>query len=70
LFSTGNTYTNVVGTNITGSGVGATWDIEVVGADVTTFDGSSVRFIAPVDMYSNTTDYDKYLVFPRRTILG
>ena len=70
LFSTGNTYTNVVGTNITGSGVGATWDIEVVGADATTFDGSSVRFIAPVDMYSNTTDYDKYLVFPRRTILG
>jgi hypothetical protein len=70
LFSTGNTYTNVVGTNITGSGVGATWDIEVVGADATIFDGSSVRFIAPVDMYSNTTDYDKYLVFPRRTILG
>jgi len=70
LFSTGNTYTNVVGTNITGSGVGATWDIEVVGADVTTFDGSSVRFIAPVDMYSNTQEYDKYLVFPKRTILG
>jgi hypothetical protein len=41
-----------------------------VGADATIFDGSSVRFIAPVDMYSNTTDYDKYLVFPRRTILG
>jgi len=70
LFSTGNTYTNIVGTNIIGSGTGATWDIEVVGADVTTFDSSSVRFIAPVDMYSNTTDYDKYLVFPRRTILG
>jgi len=70
LFSTGNTYTNVIGTNITGSGVGATWDIEVVGADATTFDGSSVRFIAPVDMYSNTQEYDKYLVFPKRTILG
>lgn len=70
LFSTGNTYTNVVGTNITGSGTGATWDIEVVGADATTFDGSSVRFIAPVDMYSNTQEYDKYLVFPKRTILG
>jgi hypothetical protein len=70
LFSTGNTYTNVVGTNITGSGVGATWDIEVVGADPTVFDGSSVRFIAPVDMYSNTQEYDKYLVFPKRTILG
>jgi hypothetical protein len=70
LFSTGNTYTNVVGTNITGTGVGATWDIEVVGTDATTFDGSSVRFIAPVDMYSNTQEYDKYLVFPKRTILG
>jgi hypothetical protein len=70
LFSTGNTYTNVVGTNITGSGTGATWDIEVVGTDLTVFDGSSVRFIAPVDMYSNTQEYDKYLVFPKRTILG
>jgi hypothetical protein len=70
LFSTGNTYTNVVGTNITGSGSGATWDIEVVGADATTFDGSSVRFIAPVDMYSNTQEYDRYLVFPYRTILA
>ena len=51
-------------------GTGATWDIEVVGADPTIFDGSSVRFIAPVDMYSNTQEYDKYLVFPKRTILG
>jgi hypothetical protein len=70
LFSTGNTYTNVVGTNITSSGTGATWDIEVVGTDPTVFDGSSVRFISPVDMYSNTQEYDKYLVFPKRTILG
>jgi hypothetical protein len=36
----------------------------------TVFDGGSVKFIAPVDMYSDTTDYDKYLVFPKRTILG
>jgi hypothetical protein len=36
----------------------------------TTFDNSSIRFIAPVDMYSNTQEYDKYLVFPKRTILG
>jgi len=36
----------------------------------TTFDGNSLRFIAPVDMYSNTQAYDKYLVFPKRTILG
>jgi hypothetical protein len=67
--STGDaTYTALSGT--TSEGSGATWDIEVVGADATTFDGSSVRFIAPVDMYSNTQEYDKYLVFPKRTILG
>ena len=35
----------------------------------TTFDASSMRFIAPVDMYSSTDVYDKYLVFPRRNIL-
>jgi hypothetical protein len=67
--STGDaTYTALSGT--TSEGSGASWDIEVVGADATTFDGSSVRFIAPVDMYSNTQEYDKYLVFPKRTILG
>lgn len=70
LLSTGDTYINIVGTNIVGTGNGATWDIVVVGADPTTFDGGSMQFVAPVDMYSNTTDYDKYLVFPKRTILG
>ena len=37
----------------------------------TIFDGGSMQFVAPVDMYSanNTTEYDKYLVFPRRNIL-
>lgn len=36
----------------------------------TIFDGGSMQFIDPVDMYTNTTDFDKYLVFPNRTILG
>lgn len=36
----------------------------------TLFDGGSLRFITPVDIYNNTTDFDKYLVFPNRTILG
>lgn len=36
----------------------------------TIFDGGSLQFIDPVDMYSNTQEYDKYLVFPKRTILG
>lgn len=38
----------------------------------TTFDGNSLLFTAPVDMYAdstNTTEYDKYLVFPKRNIL-
>jgi len=37
----------------------------------TTFDSNSLLFTAPVDMYSSssTTDFDKYLVFPRRNIL-
>jgi len=36
----------------------------------TTFDGTSIRFEAPVDMYSDTDAFDKYLVFPKRNILG
>jgi len=36
----------------------------------TVFDGNSLQFIDPVDMYSDTDEYDKYLVFPKRTILG
>ena len=35
----------------------------------TIFDGNSLQFIAPVDMYSNTNEYDKYLIFPKRNIL-
>ena len=70
LLTVGNTFIDVVGTNLTGTGSGATWDFEVVGEDPTTFDGNSLKFIAPVDMYSNTTAYDKYLKFPHRTILG
>jgi hypothetical protein len=36
----------------------------------TIFDGGSMQFIEPVDMYSNSTEYDKYLVFPKTNILG
>ena len=35
----------------------------------TTFDGGSLQFTAPVDMYSNTTEYDRYLLFPRRDVI-
>lgn len=42
----------------------------VFNGNQTTFDHNSLRFIAPVDMYSQSQIYDKYLVFPKRTILG
>jgi len=70
LFSLGDTYTGISGTNITGAGVGAEFDLEVVGGTATVFDGNSLKFIAPVDMYTNTTDFDRFLVFPKRTILA
>jgi hypothetical protein len=70
LLSVGDTYTDISGTNIVGTGTEATWNFESVGEDPTVFDGDSLQFIAPVDMYSNSQEYDKYLVFPKRTILG
>jgi hypothetical protein len=45
------------------------WTNNTIG-NPTTFDGGSMRFESPVDMYSNTNMFDKYLVFPKRTILG
>jgi len=36
----------------------------------TTFDGNSLRFTSPTDIYGKTDKYDKYLVFPKTTILG
>jgi hypothetical protein len=35
----------------------------------TIFDQDSLQFIDPVDMYSTSQEYDKYLVFPKRNIL-
>ena len=65
----GQIFYNVVGTNITGTGTGATWDIQISNGQATIFDGGSIQFTAPVDMYSNTQVYDKYVVFPKRNIL-
>ena len=56
----------------------ATWTYGTPGPNNlgTIFDGGSMQFIAPVDMYSgdnstttNTTEYDKYLLFPKRNII-
>ena len=42
---------------------------DVVPGPPTVFDGNSVEFITPVDIYTDTQIYDKYLVFPKRNIL-
>jgi len=56
----------------------ATWTYGTPGPNNlgTIFDGGSLQFITPVDMYSsdnstttNTTEFDKYLVFPKINIL-
>jgi len=46
-----------------GTGNGTAKSIE------TTFDGGSVEFIQPVDMYNPGDSNDKYLVFPKTNIL-
>ena len=51
----------------------ATWTYGAPGANNlgTIFDGGSLQFTAPVDMYSgdNTTEYNKYLLFPKVNII-
>lgn len=39
-------------------------------ADTTIFDNSDTVFISPANTVTNTDQYDKYLLFPRTTILG
>ena len=43
--------------------------LPTVVTDETVFDGNSLKFVAPVDMYDPTDTYDKYLVFPKSNIL-
>jgi hypothetical protein len=69
ILTSGNIYYNLVGTNISGTGSGATWDIIVASGVTTTVDQNSIRFVAPDDIYSNTNLFDKYLMFPKRNIL-
>jgi hypothetical protein len=63
------TFDNITGTNIIGTGTGAEFDFTIGSGISTTFDATSMRFEAPVDIYTNTDAFDKYLVFPRRNIL-
>jgi hypothetical protein len=61
------TYINRTGTKVYGSG--AEFDFVVASGEITVFDSTSLRFIAPVDNYTTSDEFDKYLVFPKRTIL-
>jgi hypothetical protein len=69
LFSEGDTFNNIAGTNTIGTGINAIFNLVVDSGEITVFDSSSLRFEAPVDNYTNTDAYDKYLVFPKRNIL-
>jgi hypothetical protein len=60
-------YLNVPADKLYGSG--ATFDLVSTSGETTTFDANSLRFIRPVDNYQTTGTFDKYLVFPKRTIL-
>jgi len=65
-------YNNITGTNIIGSGASATFSFIVsntVDSMATTFDGASLQFQQPLDMYNPTDRNDKYLVFPKANIL-
>jgi len=66
----GTEYNTITGTG--GSGSGATFDFVVSDSPdsvATTFDGASMQFTAPVDMYNPSDRNDKYLVFPKANIL-
>ena len=53
--------------------VNATWvptpNTTTFDDNATVFDGNSLKFIVPVDMYTSSDKYNKYLVFPKRNIL-
>jgi hypothetical protein len=70
FLSVGNQFIGIAGSNIVGVGTGATFDIVISNNTPTVFDGNSLQFNRPVDIYTNTNRYNKYLVFPKRTILG
>lgn len=69
LFAAGTAYTGLTGTNITGRGLFATWDIDVVPGVQTVFDAGSIQFTDPADVDTNTNEYDRYLLFPKRNVL-
>jgi hypothetical protein len=70
ILAADNSYDNLAGVNVIGTGTGANWDITVVPGVQTVFDGGSVTFNSPADMNTNTNAYDRYLMYPKRNILA
>jgi hypothetical protein len=70
FLAVGSEFYSVSGTNVIGVGTDASFNLEIASNSPTVFDGNSLQFNRPVDIYTNTDRYDKYLVFPKRTILG
>ena len=76
VFSNGNAnllaadtfYDNANGTG--GTGTGDLWDVTVVPGVATPFDYGSLQFVAPSNINTNTQAYDRYLMYPKRNILG
>jgi len=66
----GQQFPDITPETITGSGSGAVMSFETVPGQATIFDKGSLQFVIPVDEYDDTNMYDKYLLFPHRTILG
>lgn len=62
-------FLGVAGASTTGDGAGAEWNVTIVPGVPTIFDGGSLQFTSPVDMYTNTDVYDRYALFPRYNIL-
>lgn len=69
LLVTNRTFSDVSGTNVTGSGYNAIWDINVVPGVQTVFDGNSLQFNTPADIDTNTQAFDRYILFPKYNIL-
>lgn len=66
----GTVFSALSGVNVKGTGTGANFDIQVQGtSQATIFDGGSMQFTVPIDVYNPGDDFNKYLVFPKRNIL-
>ena len=53
-----------------GTGSSAVFNFESVPGVATTFDHNSMQFTAPATQFNDgTTDYDKYLLFPKYNIV-